>query len=175
MLTALFAPTPGFSEPGPMVTYLMNQPTSLFSFGMLRLDQAMTNFATRNGGYGWSTYDWDANRITLTFITVEAADVDNDSCRDMLNKIRLTAGIDGRNGKPLLGDASVFSGLFAQMGFQKKTDPKELHQELDRIIDVTVSLKKRDTGQLSCEGPLASDRVLFAEKAHESQKAKAKP
>lgn len=51
-------------EPGAAVNHLMAEPTSLFSFGMLRLGNLLDTM-DGNGVRHEARYDWDRNRITI--------------------------------------------------------------------------------------------------------------
>lgn len=161
ILLSIFA-TPVRAEPGPIVNWLMDEPSSLFDMGMWRLDrQALISMKTVGvglvGNRGFSTeYDWDSNRIRLNYFAINHP-FNKTECKKTIMQARRVVGLV-TDGVAALGHSYV-ANLFSHLGYSSNSAPKDYFQKLDNIIEITVTL---DGG--SCEGPLVSTDVLYRDK-----------
>ena len=58
------------AEPGPVGTWLMNEPASLWDLGMLRLEEYISEMKETHLQVNYTediNYDWDENRIMIQF------------------------------------------------------------------------------------------------------------
>ena len=161
------------SEPGPTVTYLLNENASLFDFGMLQLSEHLRllgeKIQSKNPKFSdlhvIALYNWDDNRINITAIIVDIKDkiIGVDDCRAILREIRDDAGYDTSNSKlsgfaeTVFGSTS-YSSYFHHSDYQRTSEPKNLNQELDKIFRVEVEL-----GKIKCNGPLVGSDVFVAQ------------
>jgi hypothetical protein len=109
------------AEPTPTVNALMNQNVSLFSYGLQRLDARLDRVFEKDGGFAGVKYDWDRNRITLSYLNFDSpcATLSRDACealcRKQLDRLIQTVCF-GKNCETL----SFFGNYFAHYGFTKK-------------------------------------------------------
>jgi hypothetical protein len=169
----------GHAEPGPVGQWLMDQPASMFTVGMNRLDGRMAVAVEKNAptffekpeqgeniafSSGWAHYDWDKNRIQLmSYIYVKyqlGTDV-QDRCVGLLNRIRLEFGVFEGN---LLEnfETSGVSVLFSQRGYKFKNEPSEWRERIDRIVELNVTIKGSGIeDEVVCIGELLEKEVYF--------------
>jgi hypothetical protein len=161
------------AEPGPVVSYLMSQPASVFTIGMMRLERRLTQLGSRVGAGYFASYDWEKNRIEVSSIDFDSVQAPQERCRALISAVRSDAGVDMDTGN-FLGKLknSYYADLFSQIGFKKKTDPEDLARQVDTIIVIDASVFGRDGTSASCEGPLVSNRILIEEQAPSNAKAR---
>lgn len=140
LLGALFR-APAAADPGPIGSYLMSQKASLFSFGMLRLDMALQRVHEQlsAGGFISAYYNWDKNRIEITGL-FENQVLSKERCKYFIDYIKSHGGIDPSTGRPVMGDASTYSVLFNDIGFELKSKPDDMESRLAEIIKLRITL-----------------------------------
>lgn len=144
---------PAAAEPGPNVNKLMNQPVSLFSFGLYRLEETVFNlFGARSpraltaplyGEQAYSTavsYDWDANRIQIRMMQFEERPAGWDleeECRQVFSTARSAAFINVETGEPRAASGSSWFGEhFTPIGYGMKGLPDDIAAQIDKIIEL---------------------------------------
>ena len=140
------------AEPGPIGNWLMNEPVTLWDWGMMRMEQAANNaasFAASDDGNGgiWVTYDWDNNEIE---IGLAVFNVSHTLTHELCNETRraFIADIVGatpdlierQEGAVRLGLHLLIGQWFSHHGFQRGSPDEELAEKLARIIFVSAKL-----------------------------------
>jgi hypothetical protein len=144
---------PAVAEPGPNVSKLMNEPVSLFSFGLYRLGETVFNLfdsryprplaAPLSGEQAYSTsvsYDWDANRILIRMMQFEERPAGWDleeECQQVFSTARSAAFINIETGEPRAeSGASWFADHFTPIGYGTKDLPDDITVQIDQIIEL---------------------------------------
>jgi hypothetical protein len=187
MLIVLLLNTGAFSEPTSSVKYLMNQPVSMFDWGIDRMEKHLYAVGTKgmltfpdtsnlDVRYFFApsiSYDWDSNRIDVLLVCSDfdrKMDIEKAKrlCRTAIANTKTILG--SMEGILLYGD-SVSGRWFSHKGYTKTSEPKNLYKEIDNIIliradillkEITISKDKSATS-LKCESPLLSSEVLFSD------------
>lgn len=173
----------GQAEPTPKISYLMNEPASLFDLGMFALnEQLRRNILFLDSepkkwiskGLIWAYYDWDKNRIKIFYRNIldnpfpGTKDESKNKCKDIMVFIKLHLFVDGLTGKFFLGkENSSMADLFGHFDYTNKNEPKGLSAELDNITEISVFFPyktKNKEGHIRCTSPLLSKEVSFIEK-----------
>jgi hypothetical protein len=152
------------AEPGPSVGYLMSDQVSSFSLGLFRIQLQLDRSYASLPGSAAIDYDWDRNRIVITYRSFGASPKANkENCGDEINRMRSIAGIDPESGRAPSGH-SFFAEMFSPFGYTKKTEPKHLKEDIDEITELRAILYDPDTKlRVSCRGKLLSTKVLYEE------------
>lgn len=155
------APAPVLhAEPGPVGQWLMDEPVSLWDFGMLGLREYLNGWKGKHPlasmAHG-ANYEWDRNRIVIFVWTEEK--FDKSRCKDIITELRKSGGITEQSTflKEYVITNSIYANYFDR-GFRTGNEPKDYLKRLDQIIEVKAHM----TGG-SCEGPLVSSKVLYGE------------
>ena len=152
-----FGGTRANAEPGPVGQWLMNEPASLWTIGMMRLElyiEGWTGLHPLVNYYRGAEYRWDENRINIYAYSFEQK-YSKEKCAELISELRDSGLVrDGR----VIGDLenSTYADYFGQIGYQSKTIPKDYHKRLDEIIKVEVRLAGG-----ACEGKLVSKEILY--------------
>lgn len=126
---------PAFAGPDASAQYLTNTPVTMMDLGILRL-----NLALRSQSGGFSSYDWDTNRIQIeapfdieygSYLTIEQAEA---ACATWITKVRTQFGVDAEKGTPLLFEITFAAKLFEHEGYENANVPKTLYQDIDRMF-----------------------------------------
>jgi hypothetical protein len=114
---------------------------------------------------GWNieaNYDWDHNRIIVRLYAWGPADekaVPTQAlCKQFIDAVKTHGRVNPKTGKPMLNGASRYADFFMEEGFSDTHEPTTLRLEIDRIIEIEVSLSAEGR---RCEGQLLSDSVRF--------------
>ena len=127
------------AEPSPVGRWLMNQPMSLWDWGMFeasRNAERIAEYAERSIGkvaYGHAGYDWKSNEIEMRMIVSDYhAETSHENC----NKVRRTFIGQVAGTWSLRDENHVRTSLrskidtwFSHRGYQNETRDKELGQE----------------------------------------------
>lgn len=158
------------AEPTRRISYLMNEPMTLFDWGLQQLTAAMNSVHLKDGPklMIMTNYDWDKNRIKISAYSFENSMTRTNAkkwCRETINAVRSHLLINPKTGEPLLGDSSVLARYFAHDGFEKKNRPKGVGKELDDITEIsgTFMLNSKSNKKVVCQGPLRSTKILFGQ------------
>lgn len=153
IIFALVNPAIARSEPNPTTNYLMDEPISMFTYGMDKIDRSLRNAVKDTGIFTNAAYNWDQDRIYLNATCFQCeTPATEKSCAEIITKIRNSACI--ANGKPVFGNHSCYSAEFAQNGYSKKTRPKDVETSMDQKFIIQVTFSNSDIGKLQCEAPL---------------------
>lgn len=139
-------------EPDATVKWLMNQPVSLFDWGILRLSELVDKRLKSGLGAeelrkrgitveaAFARYEWDANRLYIQ-VTAFKAPVTPEACRFVLDVTRNRL-VGEEAGKPREEQARYFldAGFQHEGGYGEKTRPSDLSRQLVKITIVRASL-----------------------------------
>jgi hypothetical protein len=154
------------AEPGPVIKYLMDEPASLFTVGLIQADTWMKETFSAQGQHGFASYDWDSNRISFGIIILDgdAAPDPRSQCGGLIWKVRRALGINPDTGKYLINDWTMLSTFFSQRGYQSGGQPDDLYERLLQVTEVTAIVPgKASNKPIKCKGPLLSSETLFTE------------
>ena len=161
------------AEPTPTVSYLINTPTSVFDFGMYRLQVDLnTSYRTQFGGHITLIYIWPKNKILIRVSAPRKRFDEGEKeaklrCKEIINLIKSDLSIDTTTGQPLEDEGSLVTFYFSHMGYQLKSEPKNLYEELDNITEIWVHTSCRKNGKtkfLNARAPLLGTDIFFSEK-----------
>lgn len=174
LVVFMVIPTTGYGEPSPTVRYLMDEPVTMFDWGLYRLRRIIDQFQFENLNlhniHSYITYDWDQNRLRIVFYVQTKETVDKASskkiCKNITAKISSTFGGEIRD-KGLRRNISIAT-LFEHRAFENRDKPDNFMEEIEKITKIEVSVFTRKTINspanikiLSCESPLIGGKPLF--------------
>lgn len=158
--STLLAVAPAVADPSATVTKLMNTPTSLFSFGLYQVEQAMQDMASGlhdiDSGtfYGHANYKWANNRIYLRVdnmtVSEDKADGFEKRCAYVVGKVREYGMV--RDGKPIIDGGSRFASLFWPVGYSVNSLPDDEMRNIDEMIEISYIEVTKDLQE--CTAPL---------------------
>jgi len=132
------------SEPDSAVLQLMQEPVSLFDFGLQGLRNRLRNLSiakdvsTDPGVF----YEWNENRVVIFIFPAGATAPDLDSAKEWARRavdgVRSCLGVNPKTGE-LIG-AFVIKDLFSHSGFRKESDPTDLGTCLAAITCIQFSI-----------------------------------
>jgi len=173
-LVISLVPYPGQlrAEPDPLVSWLMNEPATLFDIGMLRLNETLDLIKPTFRGdlIASASYSWEQNRIRIGASAVlEKGRSDFKSvCKKVIKLIRRYGG-----GLPEFDPSygnypSNYSEFFKHFDYERKNAPDKYRQKLDQIFQIEVEVVEEDAVYdenvlARCDGPLMSNKVYFEE------------
>ncbi len=174
----------GYAEPSKTVTYLMNEPMTMFDWGMYRLEEWIDRKIRFDKFHLIKTfsavdYDWDRNRLTLEF-TIWAKYIaltefsEKALCKELTWYIRGAFGFVPKEEKNLatadMRSLLSLSRFFQHKDFKSGDEPDNLREEIDNIVNIRFDIyaSKNDKSPYkhisSCESPLAGEKILYVEK-----------
>lgn len=182
LLVVLF-PLNAFASPDKTVTYLMNQPLSLFDSGMIRLNSRVEDFAhyIKNGykNYGLgkfseimdssdldssAEYDWDSNRIIINvnlmvrYHKTFQANQLKELSRIIIKRFKYILGYS-----PDYHRRVINRGFFSHQGYQMKNNPKNLMEDLDNITQIKFTVMQLNAKDFTAVSKLTSKEVFFSQ------------
>ena len=142
---------PAASEPGPIGTWLMNEPVSLWDKGMFAADRAARDAAQYVGAhrgqraYGSAGYSWEDNEITLYFnVAGFNGAVTHEKCNELrryfIGYVSYGAHSMSQGQQAREKIAATVSDWFSHAGYQSLGRDEKLGEKLSRIIFVRVNL-----------------------------------
>ncbi|NQW11673.1 MAG: hypothetical protein HQ481_17550 [Alphaproteobacteria bacterium] len=135
--------------------WLETRPLTLMDHGLAALGAELQAVAAEWGPdlQAAAAYDRAAGRIVLSFHDwTEEALTDSAGCQEVLDMVRLAAGIDPDSGLPLDG-TSTYASAFAPPGGDQTGAPEGWLAALDRKFKLVVILGPGDRA-VRCSGPL---------------------
>ena len=172
-----------YAEPSKAVSYLMNEPMTMFEWGMYRLERSVDGLNVEEfdliNFQSWGVdYNWDRNRLVLKFAAYPKQKSLNklpakELCKELIWTVRWRFGV-------LKNDANLSNAdregtletlgpsmFFKHTGFESKGRPDNLTEEIHNIIIIRVTIRtgKDDkapyTSILACECPLTGKQILY--------------
>ena len=170
------------AEPGPIVSWLMGEPASLFDIGMLRLEMELSTWgendvANAEGIYGLSghysaKYDWAQNRIIIDglFLPDLKPQVPLNTqtvrpiCKRILTTLALHVNVDPEGALFPNNEGSALAVLFAHNGYRTRNQPPGYLRRLDKIFVLQAKVPFDPEGNYQfCKRSLLSSQVLYEE------------
>src|SRR3972149_9288044 len=159
---------PVLAEPTPSMSYLMNEPASLFDLGMFKLNKHLKDGWSDDVTVPQAVYDFHEDRILIGFMPFKEIfkiDKGKEYCRDIIGRIKILLLVDFRTGETHFPNGMTLKDIFfSHEGFhEKKNEPKNLGSDLAKIIDVGVSVPIEKGKMLPCRSPLLSKEIMYYE------------
>ena len=170
------------AEPSPSVQYLMNEPVTLFDWGIIRLYDYVDEYATHylktktvQDIYGTVRYDLFRNKIVISFVITRNPDSKHASpdsaqtsskniCRSIIQEMRREFFAD-RNDE--VRRSSGIYRFFAHVGARGYKEPLGCYEEIEKMTVIQVSVySHKDPGRLilHAESPLMGNEISFSGK-----------
>ena len=159
----------GNCEPSPAFQTLINEPVSLFSFGMFQLNNELHRAILEVGAMpelppdhqkfeAGVQYNWDKSQLTITIYDFRSeADKEQDpeqDCRPVLAAVRDFLMVDNKTGKARLKSSSL-KDYFSPDGYSMTALNDKLFSELDANTVIAFHYTAPGVaGGFSCEGQL---------------------
>jgi hypothetical protein len=156
--------SPTFADPDSPVKWLMNDPVSMFDWGIQSLDQDLSEHLIDRPESKWrrlwritAEYDYLTDRLYI----VSRMDFDNMSdeqfrawCEATFSRLRALLRIDGN------GVATAYDEHFSHKGFQRADRPDDL---AERLSAITVLIARGDEGRTAhiCEAALSRESISY--------------
>lgn len=170
------------AEPSSAVHYLMNEPVTLFDWGMLRLydylDEYTTHYLQTNSVkdiYCTVRYDALRNRIIISMVVTRQEQQENESpgsvrtgSRDICKTITQTLRREflTHSDRQLRRSSGIYR-FFGHIGFKGKNEPIDCSDEIEKITVIDVSVySEKDPGRLVLHSasPLLGKEIVFGER-----------
>lgn len=186
MFSVLFAVLLGLvsishAEPSPSVRYLMNEPVTLFDWGIVRLYEYLDEYTTHylktssvQDIYSTVSYDSPGNNIIISVVVTRHTGQGNESpdsvrlssreiCKTITQTLRreFLTDSDGR-----VRRSSGIYRFFGHIGFRGKDEPIGCYDEIEKITVISVSVySEKDPGRLilHSESPLMGKAIVFGQ------------
>ena len=168
----LFCSQTVLSEPTPTIKYLMNEPVSMLDWGIYNMAQRLRPLQEhKDVGDVSVDYVWKKNRILITAHYKYDARSKSEKeskrrCEELVNSIKRHFRVDPKTGKGVLLDRRSSLGfLFGHAGYRGSNQPKNLYQELEKLVHIEVWNNWEGTagssGNVVCTSPLMGTQVYF--------------
>ena len=153
LCAVLLAASPAAAEPGPIGSWLMSEPLTLWDKGMMAMREdareAAKAVAADKGAAHWIsvTYDWEDNEIKVNFsVWGFRGDLSHQHCNQtrrafIFGLIGYRTDLDEKKVSKERATGQIRT-WFSHVGFVRKTRDKDLEQKLARIIFVSTSLRR---------------------------------
>lgn len=159
------------AEPTATVTWLMNEPMSLFDWGVYKADKKAgglgelgSRLFTARFMSGSAAYDWDANRLRLrVFLNGNGTDAECVENLKAAKHVFLDFTVTGND--QATAAATVFGYLFShEGGYRAKSTPAKLGHELANIATIEATIFKSNNDQTlspkaKCQADFRSNEV----------------
>ncbi len=182
ILSILLIPIKTYAEPSSSVTYLMNEPFSLFDWGLYKLEDSLKDTKFKDLHLIFRTlssvdYEWNKNviNITLTIYPSYSSLSKGDPkkiCRSALTSIKERYGFGWEKDIRFLVSIKRF---FQHKGYEKKDEPKTLMEDLEAMTKITVQVLASETDkpafskQASCISRLLEEEIFFLDTEDEKK------
>ena len=167
---------PVLADPTPSISYLMNEPASLFDLGMFKLNWHLKNtsilFGTKFDSKSVTVdaiYTFDQNQITIGFSAGEVMsniDAGKEYCQEIIGGIKKTLFVNPHTGIPFdIGGMNTYKLIFSHEGFyEKKDQPKNLYSDLAKITKIfgRVIIEKKESF-FFCISSLLSKEITYSQ------------
>lgn len=163
------------AEPSRVPNWLMNEPMSLWDWGIYRTDKRMQQIKEFSSLFkaqffsGSASYDWDANRIKLFAMFI--GETTEAGCIEHIKKTKGAFLMYKWDAKEQIAQAPVtMAGLFShEGGYQSKGQPKDLGEQLANITVMEVLMMTSIAGggysnAIRCTSPLTSAEISIVKK-----------
>ena len=168
---------PAEADPSPEISWAMNDPITLFDFGIQRLDDSVGDLVKedntmRESEYtiasGFAFYEYSQNKLVLGFLIDSRSNLEFDKAKceaiwpQAREKLFLSEGILSVFSDPREATMTLVDRYFTHAGFKRKDEPQNLKE---KIAEVTyLSLMHGDyERQTNCESLLSESKIIFSQ------------
>jgi hypothetical protein len=163
------------SEPPAAIKYLMNEPLSMFEWGLYRMEKGLNDYfgPTYDDTVDISTtvvYRWESNKIEVgilagSFANFKNKNVAKKACIKIVNIVRGLLGIDYKTGKQL-ENFNLYRDYFSHIYFKNPDEPKNIEDSLNGLTEIQIGANYKSKGHtimLLCTAPLSGVNMKFTE------------
>lgn len=160
-----------YAEPTPSVQWLMNEPVTLWDWGVVRLEQHLMKQI-----HEWSDGEADVvvvndtkeGRLIIGIWPVTGVSAKDEAearemCKKAIGFVRLTVGVSKR----FLGNDSIIASFFRHRGFRGSNEPTDLQSQIATMIEIDVKWRyphPYPDQEVRCKAPLVySQPGVFAD------------
>ena len=163
------------AEPTPTIKYLMNETVTMLDWGLYKLNKDMSKEPLLEGMKPQShisvNYNWEHDKIRIVgtppFHRFQSEKAAQDWCKEFVNNIRTFFGVDPSTGEVRATSPTYIYTYFVHQGFKKKNQPKNLGEDLDRLVEIVatalVSVEIEKTMVIRCTAPLLGSEIFLSE------------
>jgi len=171
------------AEPSKTVTYLMNEPLSMWDYGLYQLDNRLMDISLIQSGkisktkfFATSSYDFESNRITIFASTpldlsnipsyrfeASSITVAKAYCKDMIGSVRSRLNANNRQLFAVTGQNSSVCGYFKHNGFKNALEPSNICNELESMIEIKTLVEVKDGVAVRCNGALINESIYYSQ------------
>lgn len=171
------------AEPSKAVMFLVNEPLSMWDFGLHKLTKELSDvylfkkgMASKTKFFATAIYDADENRISifaappldassnsLSAIKADNAGDARTTCKDMINSVRFDLGANNKSLAPVAGGSSYVCSYFKHADFKNTHEPNNLCSELESMVVIKSLVYIKTGGVVQCNGQLLGERVFYSE------------
>jgi hypothetical protein len=169
-----------YAEPPAEVKWLMNDPVTLFDWGMyqLNLNVKKTADSLKDGGwplpdgfrveFGWADYDWKSNKVNLGFLVRSPSQDSKNitSCKKLWHALRekffLTEGLFYSEKSSEEVTKKLIKRYFSHTGFSRANRPKGIEKALSERLALVVRFDTDDKVSLICETSILGGEFKFS-------------
>jgi hypothetical protein len=157
---------PAFAEPSRTVNWLMDQPMSLFDWGIYKTDKKASELKIASKIFtaeffsASAEYDWDANKIRIR-VLLHGVGTEAECIENLKIAKGSFLGFKWTDKEQILQAPLVFTGLFDhEGGYKVKTAPKDLGEQMAKIAMIeTFILVKEANGNYAPKAKCQADFV----------------
>lgn len=155
------------AEPSSAVDYLMNEPVSMFDYGMQKLNDELQKqrdaLKVANLSPGLNAYyKWDSNKIRISLLYIDEKSshkefsesrIKSDIKKVIMHLKKVIFCVNPNTGAPagMLGGDMLFNRFFKHAGYKTTNEPKRLGYKLTQISELIVTFMKRDNRTITCK------------------------
>ena len=147
------------AEPGPIGRWLMNEPLTLWDWGMFKASkeaEQAAEFIGERGEYrafAWAHYNWNHNEIEIGMGSLSyPGEASHENCNEVRRDfIRYFADFYSLENEDTARSSlhNNIASWFSHEGWERKVRDEELGKKMSRIIFAKVSLRSKD-GIVAC-------------------------
>lgn len=164
------------AEPSNTLRFLIDEPMSMWDFGMYKLNKRLDNLTlmpSRKTVNAAAYYSSETNRIRIiTTLIIDKNSKDfsykaanlheaRTVCGDIIKLIRGQFGVDPQKGTVHFGGNSFVCNMFKHDSYQNKNEPKNLCGELDSMVELSAHVTTQENKDIHCQGQLVSNKVFY--------------
>ncbi len=164
-----------FGEPTEKISWLMNEPLTLFEWGIFKLEQKLNKHVKHKEmpNLHFSVwYYWDRNRISIFGSSSHNEQKTEEEakrlCKEIIYLVKHQFEINLQTGQPYeFFENSTLGVCFAHFGFKAVTRPEGIEKELDNITEIIAQVHTYPDGEdwktIKCQAPLLGTQIMFVE------------
>jgi hypothetical protein len=156
------------AEPSTTIKYFMNEPVTMFDWGMYRLEEDLQRWASGRKDlepHVSVVYDWDSNRLDVIFLCIQKSSTPSESSTFKKSLAKYQCEGMTQNIREYLNMPLGIERYFRHEGFSNKGSPKKLREDIENITFVRVEIcSDKDYLKLrTAESPLMGKEIFFTD------------